>query len=232
MRKISVCIPTYNRVKMLFESFEKIYQDERVNEIIIVDDDSDIKVFEDIRERSFSLGKIKLYRNASNRDCYENKYTALSFASNDWCVILDSDNVIDQNYLDAIFKLDWDPKTAYMPAFAEPHFDYRSMSGLVLNSANVADCLSKYSMCNTMLNCMNYFVNRHEYIKVWQPDIKPYTADSILQNYNWFAAGNEMLVVPGLSYFHRVHDGSHYKQNVHKTGSLYNEVLQKLKKLK
>jgi hypothetical protein len=79
---------------------------------------------------------------------------------------------------------------------------------------------------------MNYFVNCKEYIKVWQPDIKPHTADSILQNYNWFASGNKMMVVPGLSYFHRVHEGSHYQQNVHLTGNLYSDIIEKLKLLK
>jgi hypothetical protein len=69
-------------------------------------------------------------------------------------------------------------------------------------------------------------------MKVWQPDIDPHTADSLLQNYNWFNAGNKMLVVPGLTYFHRVHDGSHYKQNVHKTGNLYEELIEKIKELK
>lgn len=229
--KISICIPTFQRFKLLFESFENVYHDERVSEIVIVDDCSDHNIFEDIRERSFNLPKIKLYRNLQNRDCYENKYTALSYASNEWAILLDSDNIIQKEYIDAVYGINWDPNTCYMPSFAEPHFDYREFAGMIISKENVADMMGR-KMFDTMLNCMNYFVNCKEYIRVWQPDIKPHTADSILQNYNWFAAGNKMMVVPGMSYFHRVHDGSHYQQNVHKTGNLYNEILEKLKQLK
>jgi hypothetical protein len=118
-----------------------------------------------------------------------------------------------------------------MPSFAAPMFDYKHLAGMIYDKSNVAAFLNE-KMFDTMLNCMNYFVNRHQYIKVWQSDINPHTADSILQNYNWFAAGNAMYVVPGLEYFHRVHDGSHYRNNVHKTGNLYNEIIEKLKLLK
>lgn len=231
-RKISICIPTYQRTDLLFKSFEQVYDDDRVEEIVIVDDASDLEVFEQIRQRSFNLPKIKLHRNVQNRDCYENKYTALSFASNDWCILLDSDNIIGKGYLDKIFEIEnWEQDTAYMPAFAAPLFDYKFFAGQTYSKENVSDYIRMH-MFDTMLNCANYFVNRHQYIRIWQPDINPHTADSILQNYNWFAAGNKMYVVPGLEYFHRVHEGSHYRQNVHKTGNLYNEILEKLKLLK
>jgi len=117
-----------------------------------------------------------------------------------------------------------------MPSFAKPQFDYRHLAGMKIDKSNVAWLLEQ-KMGDTMLNCMNYFVNKNEYMKVWQADIKPHTADSILQNYNWFAAGNKMFVVPGLEYFHRVHSGSHYQQNVHLTGDLYQTIIEKLKSL-
>ena len=231
-RKISICIPTYQRFEMLFEAFAKVYDDPRVDEIVIVDDTSELDIFEKIRERSFAMEKIKLYRNANNRDCYLNKYTSLSFAQNDWCILLDSDNIIDVDYLDKIFGFDeWDEKTSYMPSFAKPLFNYSALSGYTLCKENMYEMI-RLHMADTMLNCCNYFVNRHEYMKVWQPDINPHTADSILQNYNWFMAGNKMLVVPGLEYFHRVHPGSHYQNNNHLTGNLYNEILEKLKAMK
>jgi len=239
--KLSICIPTYERYEMLFQSFEQVYDDPRIDEIVIVDDCSTDEIFEKIRKRSFELPKIKLYRNANNRDCYYNKYTALSFASNDWCILLDSDNIIDKTYLDALGFLDLrafvddvyalDKSVAYMPSFARPLFDYTHMAGWLITKENVASMMN-IKMFDTMLNCMNYVVNRHEYIRVWQSDINPHTADSILQNYNWFAAGNSMLVVPHMQYFHRVHEGSHYQNNNHKTGGLYEEIIQKLKQLR
>jgi glycosyltransferase involved in cell wall biosynthesis len=40
MRTISICIPTYNRVEMLFESFAKVIDNDNISEIVIVDDAS------------------------------------------------------------------------------------------------------------------------------------------------------------------------------------------------
>ncbi len=231
-RKISIAIPTYERTDLLFKSFEAVYDDPRVDEIVIVDDASSMEVFEEVRERCARMSKVKLHRNVSNRDCYFNKYVSLSFCKNDWCILLDSDNMISKQYLDKIFQIEeWVDKTVYMPSFAAPLFDYKHFSGMKIDKSNVSALLNE-KLLDTMLNCMNYFVNRHQYIKVWQSDINPHTADSILQNYNWFAAGNVMYVVPGLEYFHRVHDGSHYRNNVHKTGNMYNEIIEKLKLLK
>ena len=85
---------------------------------------------------------------------------------------------------------------------------------------------------DTMLNAMNFFVNRAEYLRIFDTTKEePWTADSIYFNYLWLKAGNKIYVTPGMQYDHLVHDGSHYKNNVHKTGNFYNEVVQKLKEL-
>ncbi len=231
-RKISICIPSWNRDDMTIKSFESVHDNECVSEIIIVDDRSDDNVFDSLLKMSGGFSKVKVYRNEKNIDCYRNKLKSLSYATNDWCILLDSDNMISNQYIDKIFKIEkWNNETVYMPCFAAPLFDYKHFSGMFIDKSNVASLINE-KLFDTMLNCCNYFVNRHQYIKVWQSDINPHTADSILQNYNWFAAGNVMYVVPGLEYFHRVHDGSHYRNNVHKTGNLYNEIIEKLKLLK
>jgi len=129
-RTISLAIPTYMREDMLFESFAQVYDDPRINDITIVDDASDLDVFEQIRERCSKLSKVKLLRNANNRDCYFCKYTAVSFASNDYCILLDSDNVIDTSYIDTIFSHEWRPGLILTPEFAKPSFDFRAYSGV------------------------------------------------------------------------------------------------------
>lgn len=220
------------RNELLQESFISVYGDERVSEIVIIDDCSDMVIFDKILAWSKKLPKIRLFRNLKNRDCYENKMTAVAFAKNDFCILLDSDNIIDTSYIDRIFEIkEWDRKIAYMPSFAEPLFNYKAYEGVTFTRENIAEYIGK-DMVSTCLNCMNYFVNCTEYTRVWQADIDPHTADSILQNYNWMAAGNGIYIVPDLKYHHRVHDGSHYKQNVHKTGNLYDEIEQKIKLLK
>lgn len=231
-RKISVCIPTWEREEMLFESFMGVYDDSRISEIIIVDDCSDINLFERVQNFCKFHPKIKLFRNETNINCYANKRTVIGKATNDWAILLDSDNKIDTNYLDVIYGLEvWCKGVAYMPSWAKPLFNYKEYEGVFLNKINIAKYIDK-PMVSTCLNCMNYFVDTDTYCDVWQSNINPHTADSLLQNYNWFNHGHAMYIVPNLHYEHRVHDGSHYKNNIHLTGSLYNEIENKIRQLK
>jgi len=216
-RKISIAIPTYERTDLLFKSFEAVYDDPRVDEIVIVDDSSSMEVFEEVRERCARLSKVKLHRNVSNRDCYENKYTALSFCNNDWCILLDSDNMISKQYIDKLFQInEWDDDTVYAPVFAAPQFDYRHFSGFTVIKENVHSLMNE-PMFSTALNTANYFVNKSKYLKSWVPDTNPVTADSIFMALQFLKNGMSIFFVPGLEYFHRVHPGSHYQNNVSRT---------------
>lgn len=231
-RRISICIPTYNRVGMTLESFEQVYEDERVSEIVIVDDASDWGLFTDLKKICDGLEKVKLYRNLTNQDCYFNKATSIGYATNEWCILLDSDNKIDQSYLDIIFDLHWEKNCSYMPSFAAPSFNYEQFTGNIITKDNVSQLMGK-PLFDTMLNCMNFFINRDEYLKVWQDVENPKTADSIFFNYCWFNTGNEMYVVQNLTYQHLIHSGSHYVNNNHLTpAGLYDSIVQKLKELK
>jgi glycosyltransferase involved in cell wall biosynthesis len=231
-RKISIAITSWQRYSETLESFAEIANDERVSEIIIVDDASDLPIFKNLELALSFCPKVKLFRNINNRDCYINKMTAVSYCNNPFCIIWDSDNKLTKDYLDKLFAIKkWDKNTVYQPSWAMPLFDFRAYSGLTITKENVCDYIDK-PMFSTLLNAMNYFVNRDKYIEVWQKDIDPHTADSILQNYNHLKSGGSIYVVPEMFYEHRVHDGSHYKKNVHKTGNLYKEIEDKLRQLK
>jgi hypothetical protein len=89
-----------------------------------------------------------------------------------------------------------------------------------------------------MLNAANYFVNRHEYLKLFNPDIDPVTSDSIYMTSRWLEFGNSIYVVPDLSYQHRVNnheeeEGSHYGRNIRRTPQgLHESIIKKLKQMK
>ena len=237
---ISVCITTYNRTDLLFESFQQIEKDERVSEIVIVDDHSTRDIQGILAER-LRGPKFRFIINDYNVGCYENKRRALSLALNDWAILFDSDNILTTQYIDCIENLmiaGVNPKTLYQPEFARPHFNFSEFSGTNFTKANVGKHAAHNVTFCTMLNAMNYFVNVNEYLRIWEPRSEPWTADSLLQNYNWLNAGNSIYVVPGLQYEHRVHEGSHYKEHHRKTESagsngrnLYNELVSKLKLL-
>jgi glycosyltransferase involved in cell wall biosynthesis len=220
---------------MLYESVQQVLDDERVSEIVIVDDHSELNSYIDIGHQFKHYPKVKLFRNDFNIDCYRNKREAISKATNEWVIILDSDNIITKTYIDRIENL-WiaglNAKTVYQPSHAKPHFSFITYEGLLINKFNVSRHMVD-STFQTMLNAMNYFVNRDEYLKVWDGSVDPVTSDSIFQNYNWLKAGNNIYIVPGLEYEHRVHNGSHYQNNVRRTPSgFHNSIVQKIKDLK
>lgn len=215
---------------MTLESFWDVYLDERVHSVVIVDDASTDGSYEKIQQVVEQLDKVKLYRQLENRDCYVNKHSAVAYSPTPYCILLDSDNKIDKSYLDSIYSYKWEPDTSIMPSFAAPTFDYSAYAGMTINRENVASMIGN-PMFDTMLNCMNFFINRDEYLRVWDGSLNPYTADSLYFNFCWFKGGNNMFVVPNMKYEHRVHSGSHYVANNHKTGSFYEEIIFKLKNL-
>lgn len=232
-RRISISIPTYNRDEVLFESFAKVYDDPRIAQISISDDASDMDIFHSVRQGCKPLGKIFLTRNLQNRDCFFNKKIAVEYSDQEWTILLDSDNSIYKNYLDVLFSIpEWDEKTIYTPSFAMPHFDFRQYEGSMLTKENISEYIDK-PLLETCLNASNYFINRAEWLRVWNGDVDPVTSDSIYVCYNWLAAGNKIYITPGLHYNHRVWANSHYRENISRTPPGFHEsILQKLRSLK
>lgn len=233
MIPISLCITTYNRLEFTIESFKQVLQDDRISEIILSDDCSELVIFEKLKTFCEGIPKVKLSRNLLQQGCYQNKMIAVSLASNPWVIIFDSDNVIDSSYIDALEKTgDLDPRTVYHPDFAMPHFNFSHFGGHTITKHNVKFYVDQY-MGGTIFNAMNYVVNRDEYLKVFDRTYsEPWAADSIIQNYNWLNAGNSIFVVPFMRYCHQIHDGSHFKIHQHKSLKLAHEYEEKLKQLK
>lgn len=229
-RQISICIPSYNRSDLTVDSFIGVYEDERIAEIVIVDDDSNINDFARLKYITERLPKVKLFRNSINQDCYKNKFTSVSYANFDWVILLDSDNKIDKSYLDRIFELSWDENCIYTPSFAMPHFDFRRYEGLTIATHNIATYIDK-PLFETCLNACNYFVNKNRYLETWTDEIDPVTSDSIFMCKRWLEMGGEIFIVPNLYYEHRVHRG-HYQENVSRTPIGFHEnILQSLKNM-
>lgn len=233
MREISVCIPSYNRFEMTVQVFEKIYDVDEVTEIIISDDCSTDDSYDKLVEYAKKFHKIRVFRNQENQDCYRNKKTSIELATNEWCCLWDSDNIFSYDYLFRLFQNPhWDKNTIYTPDFAEPTFNFTQFSGLLITKENVSKWIDA-PLFETMLNANNFFVNRNEFLKVWDGSTDPVTSDSIFTTYNWLKAGNKIQVVGGLKYFHRIHDSGHYNSNVHRTPiGFHDSILQKLRELK
>lgn len=208
---LSLCITTYNRYDLLKESYAQVIDDPRISEIIIVDDCS---TEPGIKEKVNALagGKVKVFHQAQNRGMSRNKADAISYASNEWVIIFDSDNVIGKDYLDAI-PVYLNSDTIYCPSFAKPEFDFRFYEGKFFNAKYATKEIARDSF-NVAMNCCNYLVHRDTYLQAYLYNQNHIASDTIWHAYNHLKAGGSFYIVPGMQYYHRVHKGSGFLQGV------------------
>lgn len=242
--KLSLCITTFNRYDLLKESYAQVIDDPRISEIIIVDDCS---TEPGIKEKVNSLagGKVKVFHQVQNRGMSRNKADAISYASNEWVMIFDSDNVIGKDYLDAFysFVVEGDAiaafsqirpieKFIFCPDFAKPEFNYKDFrcgnGGIGTRSGIYAarECAVeiKNDSFNCLLNTCNYIVHRDNYLATYQYNPNHIASDTIWYNYNHLKSGGLFCVVPDMQYYHRVHKGSGFLQGVDHNMRMQNEV--------
>lgn len=206
---LSLCITTYNRFEMTMESFAQVINDPWVSEIVIVDDHSEIKYYDQLAAATIDIPKVRLIRNDHNLGMSLNKKKAIELAKSPWCILFDSDNVITPDYVDSLNSRteNLNPKVIYCPDFAKPQFDYKRFGGTYIEQGSIRHFLSMPGS-DLVLNTCNYVVNRNEYLNVYQHNPQMKGTDTIWFNYLWLSAGNSFYVVPGMEYEHRVHDGS------------------------
>jgi glycosyltransferase involved in cell wall biosynthesis len=220
--KLSLAITTYLRYEMTIESFAQIIDDPRIDDIVILDDCSTDGSFEKLVEYFKDNSKVRVIRQAQNRGMLVNKFHAVGYAKNDWVILLDSDNKIDESYIDSFYKAHDTiikqhgeplyPGAIFAPEFARPAFNYRKFSGKSFNRWNITE-LTSDQMGNCLLNTCNYIVYKYFYTKVFEDNVEMKRTDTLWFNYLWLKAGNSFYVVPGMQYDHLVHDGSTWKEH-------------------
>lgn len=225
--KLSLCITTYNRYDMTIESFAKVIDDPRIDDIVIMDDNSTDGSCRKLADYFEDNPKVNIIQKVVNQGMSLNKRDAISHAKNEWCIIFDSDNIIGPDYLDAFFKyitpyderdIKEDRHVIFCPDFAKPDFDYRAFSKSspptygIYDKKDAARCIVD-SRFNCLMNTCNYIVNRDFYLSAYQHNPEHIASDTIWHNYNHLKAGGKICVVPGMQYMHRVHDGSGFMQD-------------------
>lgn len=226
---LSLAITTYNRYEFTIESFAQVIDDPRIDDIVILDDCSTDGSYEKLVKHFAGNEKVRVIRQAKNRGMGQNKRDAISYARNEWVIILDSDNVIGQDYIDSITITDFETAsikdikgTILCPEFAKPKFDYRQYtyggsdklyrSGMYGYREAKVEIKEDAFYC--LLNTCNYVVHRDTYLKVYEPNTAMKGTDTIWFNYLWLKAGYSFYVVPGMQYFHRVHNGSGFLKDI------------------
>lgn len=225
---ISLCIPTYNRSEMVIESFSQVIDNELISEIIIVDDFSKDEVFQDLKNRLDFLGnnKIKVFRNTYNKKAFLNKLDCVKLATNEWIILLDSDNILINDYLESIPKK-LDRNTFYLPCHAicdSPFLNYTSFTFEVIDKEKyktLSKSLDPVVQC--LLNTGNYLINRSTYIDSIQNEkdlLDCYALDPFYQIFLGFKNIEDfkLQIVENMKYYHRLH-----KDNMIESGSYYIE---------
>lgn len=167
---ITICIPTYNRFNLVLESFSNVIDSDIISEVIIVDDNSDFEIFEKLKSQIYDLKnqKIKIFRNKENKKAFFNKLECVRKSTNEWIILLDSDNILTQNYIDSIPK-DLDKNTFYLPSHAicNSHFlDYTKFSNKLIDKEEYKKISQMDDIkIQCMLNTGNYLVNKYIYIE-------------------------------------------------------------------
>ena len=107
MYKVSVIIPIYNAEKYLYQCLESVVNQSYKNlEIICVDDcsiDSSLNIINEFMKKD---KRIKLIQNSKNIGSALSRNNAIDIASGDLIYFIDSDDYIDEKYLEGmVFKI-------------------------------------------------------------------------------------------------------------------------------
>ena len=221
-RFISVSIPHYNNSNFICDTINPLINDTRINEIIICDDkSSDIDELEKII-LNYNNPKIKLFKNEVNMGCYHNKINAVSKCTNDWAILLDSDNIYDKKSIDAIYSKEWNEDTIYAPSWAitfpnkpSQMLNYTKYNNsFITKSLYINDFNSDIFKC--LINTCNYFLPVKKFMNCMGTIQHTYkkeiidSVDSAVLFTDWLCNNNNIFVIDSLQYNHRLHDQSNF----------------------
>jgi glycosyltransferase involved in cell wall biosynthesis len=241
---ISIAIPHYNNAEFMTDTLENIVDDVRVAEIIICDDCSnDIEKLESLIKK-INNDKIILFKNEKNIGCYHNKLHTLTKCNHDWVILLDSDNIINKEYIDTLFSIEtWNNTLIYAPMWAKTFpgspsqsLNYSKFKNKFIEHTNYLNYFDDI-VFKCLINTCNYFIPVKPYLQImnkytYQREVID-SLDSAVLFTDWLCAKNKVLVVENLTYSHRLHRNSNYTLSSSKkyTNLVENNLISKIKSL-
>lgn len=237
MEKISLAIPTYNRDNFVIDAFMHVYDDDRIDEIIIVDDCSDENIYRNLFNSLLKYPKCKLYRNEKNLGAFLNKKKCVELSNNEWIILLDSDNSIKPNYLNALKECD-NINTIYSPELLiGTVFDYREYSGQIYDKEKYIKQIKEGTgPFSAIFNTGNYYFYKNAYLDCINKEEKLMDnnplSDVYYMVYLWIKnnENGKFKIQENLQYNHRTHSGSYWMTDPKKGGReitfLNNEIKQ------
>lgn len=236
--RISVVITHFNRGASLHRSLHNVLSHPIISEIVIFDDFSDDSNYAELVSSLSSLKRsdIRIVKAKSNLKALRAKRAAVEACSAPWVLLLDSDNTVFRNFLDAIFQMpSRDDNTIYCAAFAFPYFDFRSVTGRDINFDRVREYAAEGTLNRVyFFNDGNYLVPKARYLEVSRSIGNPCddAADTMLFNYFWVSTGGKMKFLPGTSYLHRIEATGRWMNNRSRSKKRVAEIVGRLKDAK
>jgi glycosyltransferase involved in cell wall biosynthesis len=240
---ITLAIPSYNRSNYVIESFSSVISDERISEILIVDDCSELSIYSDLNNLIDSLKdsefftKIRIIRNEKNLGSFYNKFKCVEESKNDWIILLDSDNSIDVDYINSLDEKR-NKNVIYTPVHAiceSPFLNYEKYSNFSLDRISYKGILNTGEdiMWHAILNTGNYFFYKKNYlecIKIEEIISNSFAADAFYLIYLWMKniEGAKIQVVDNMKYKHRLHNNSHWINNSDSSNLFTKEIVEKV----
>jgi glycosyltransferase involved in cell wall biosynthesis len=222
---ISIAIPAFNSSAYIELAFKEIYDDPRVTEIVVVDDHSDD--FPTLERKLAQYEKVKLVRNEENLGGFWNKQKAVSLCVNKWVGVLDSDNRLTPDYLEAWYDVTVPDQTViYCPVKGRDSLNYKEIEAEYMGLEEIKDYLEMYPVMTTkFLNTGNYIVNREKYLSVFRGKVNKSVPCAIAFNYLWLLAGYQFFICPNMNYVHTVGFGRFWKDNVKYMQPIVNDIV-------
>ncbi len=228
-RRLSVAITTWNRADRVLALVPILLQDPRIGEVVVRDDASAPADYEKLARGLAPMGaRVRLHRNDQNRGPFANKVAAVADCSLEWALLLDSDNHVGKDYLDALFLLPaWSPQVMYCPQFGWPNFDFSLLAGAPLDCHGAAEMTAgpANELMRVFLNTGNYVVPVKEYVRRLAPfATRRVPPDVIFANLIWLHQGGLLHTVPGMAYEHVLHEGSWFRATAQESKTMVKQM--------
>lgn len=175
MEKVSIIIPAYNEEKTIEKVLNKVLRQERVGEIIVIDDGSKDKTVEIVEKKVKKSKKVKLIKHKTNYGKGRSIRDGFKKASFKYLLVQDADLEYDpaKNYKNLFKKMDLN-KVVYGTRLKSPQNKHAytrtylgnifiTTLGNILFNINLSDSYTCYKLIpKNIVNKLNLKSNRFE----------------------------------------------------------------------
>lgn len=222
---MTIGIPTYKRYSPFLENYiPKYLQMDNIDEILICDETGeDIEL---IKQQPWGNNpKLRLIKNEERLGAYHNKLNLLKQVNTAWVALIDSDNEVVPDYFNALYKY-WNQngineKCVYIPADVESRNINEShtnkpithLGGIVVSKENWNWFLHA-PVSGYALNLGNCVFHKSQIEHIPSDVARDVMVDCQVVNKALVEKGFNLVLVPGMKYYHIVHPGSLYLNNI------------------